>query len=208
MQYSIRQAKAEDLSTLARLVYIAGEAHLNESIYDVMFPGPIEHKLETIENLLNSWSWFHFSTFLVAEKEGKIAAAISGYSMAERGGPGLKDALTEIGWSPRDSWDVVARITPLLRVEPEHFKDAFVIEHAACFEEVGEDCPIDILIGAMIRKARESECAIAEFTFFSGDKKVQEAAESYGFKIKDSFTDGAFKKLYGSPGMIRMTIDL
>ncbi|MBN2169193.1 MAG: hypothetical protein JW738_08105 [Actinobacteria bacterium] len=208
MKYSIRQAEANDLSALARLVYIAGQDHLNESIYNVLFPGPMEHKLETIENLLASWSWFHFTTFLVAESEGGVIACISGYSMSERGGPGLKDALTETGWSPRDSWEVIARMAPLLRVEPEHSGNAWVIEHTAALEEINDKDLLKVLIQAMIDRGKENNCSVVEFTFFTGDEDSQEITENLGFKVGTRTADGAFKKNYGSPGMTMMTLPL
>ncbi|MBN1288633.1 MAG: hypothetical protein JXA49_03240 [Actinobacteria bacterium] len=193
---------------LSKLIYLAGKANLRESIYDVMFPGPVEHKLETIENLLGSWSWFHLSTFLVAESGGKITACASGHNMAESGGPRLKDALTEIGWSPRDSWEIVARMAPLLRVEPDHSGNAWVIQNTGSIEDIKKGGPIEPLLTAMTEKGKESKATVAEFTFFTGNQAFQEIAEGLGFKVQDRTMDGAFRKHYGSPGMTMMTLPL
>ena len=128
-----RRAEPEDKSELAQVMYLAGKSHMKIAIYDLMFPGSMEEKLEKLEELYTTSvpSWLQYSHYLVIEVNGNIAGALCGYNEVESGGSIIMEAFSEIGVTGSEVLAMYERLESYYRVYHSHPDDAWVIEHVA-----------------------------------------------------------------------------
>src|SRR3990170_7530078 len=79
---------------LAWVTLAAFRSQLERGFWDFMLDGDEAHKLRYLEALATTEQrhWVHYSTFLVAEVDGRPASALCGYIAEELGGPTLRVA--------------------------------------------------------------------------------------------------------------------
>lgn len=113
MNFLIRPAATGDVPEVALLMYLAGKSHVETSVYDLMFPGTMGHRLELMKKprVTEARSWFHYSHYLVAEVDGGVSGSLRGYGEAEAGASALRGAFIEIGWGREEgrAWKRPAR---------------------------------------------------------------------------------------------------
>src|SRR4051794_8804154 len=105
MQISVRDARPEDAEFIAWVAVEASRSGTPLGFWDLVFPGADQPRLSLIEQIVRSpqESFVHFGGFLIAEVDGEMAGALSGYA------PGVKKlghfmralagVLTANGWS-------------------------------------------------------------------------------------------------------------
>jgi GNAT superfamily N-acetyltransferase len=77
----VRPAGRQDVAFLALAMQEADRGHTGIGSWDVMFPGPDEDRLATLAALAGTTepSYVHWSTFFVAEVEGRPVGTVAGY---------------------------------------------------------------------------------------------------------------------------------
>lgn len=210
MSFLTRPAVPGDADKVSRLSYIAGRSHLEISIYDIMFPGSLEFKLEQLSKLFNTKtrSWFHYSFYLVAEVGGEVAGSLCGYNELQAGGRAVSNAFKETGWGSARGREMVDRLRPFYRVYPSHPEDAWVIENVAVFPEFRRRGLISVLLEEILDKGRRLDYKHAELGMLIGNLPAQRAYERAGMAIVEETTDPEFEAIFGSPGMARMVVEL
>jgi translation initiation factor 4G len=205
-----RPAVPGDADRVSRLIYLAGQSHLEISIYDIMFPGNLDFKLEQLSKLFATTtpSWFHYSHYLVAEVDGKTAGSLCGYNELEAGGRKVRKAFKETGWGSTKGRHMVERLQSFYRVYPSHPEDAWVIENVAVFPEFRRRGLINTLLEEILDKGRRLGYKYAELGMLIGNLPAQRAYEKAGLAIVEETTDPEFEKTFGSPGMARMVVQL
>lgn len=205
-----RPAVPRDADKVSRLMYLAGQSPLEISIYDIMFPGTLEFKLEQLSKLFTTTttSWFHYSHYLIAEVDGEAAGSLCGYNELEAGGRMVSKAFKETGWGSTKGRDMVERLQPFYRVYPSHPEDAWVIENVAVFPEFRKRGLINTLLEEILDKGRRLGYKYAELGMLIGNLPAQRAYEKAGMTIVEETTDPEFEKIFGSPGMARMVVQL
>src|SRR3990170_361691 len=112
----IVKAGREHAGFLAWVMLTAHRSHLERGLWDFIVGGSEAECLRYLEALAvtEQAHWAHYSTFIVAEVDGRPAAALCGYSEAEHGTPslvsGMADANRVVGRSeerPR-GWGAVS----------------------------------------------------------------------------------------------------
>jgi GNAT superfamily N-acetyltransferase len=202
----IRPAVPDDASEVTRLIYIAGRSHVQTSIYDLMFPGSMEEKLEKLHGLYtaDTRSWFHYSHFLVSEVDGKVAGTLCGYSERESGDHKIMEAFVEMGMSREEGIAFMQRMQAFFRVYPKHPDDAWVIESVAVFENYRGHGIIQPLLREILETGRRRGFRHAELGMLIGNAPAQRAYEKVGFTAADENIDREFEKIFASPGIVRM----
>lgn len=209
----INAASPENSTAISRLIYIAGQGHLEPSIYDLIFtgpPGPTPERLGQMERLLNAEarSWFHHSFYDVAEVDGRVAASLCAFSKEEGRARWLVAALREIGWDDADLVAMGERLQPVIRVEPRIPAGAWVIENVAAFPEFRRRGLVNALLERAIEKGRTRGHDHFQIGCVIGNETARAAYEKTGFRVTDEKTDDEFERAFGSPGMWRMTLKL
>jgi len=206
----IRPAGPGDADQVAHLTYLAGKSHLEISIYDLMFPGNMEFKLEQLRKLFTAStpSWFHYSHYLVAETDGRVAASLCGYNEAQAGGRKVRKAFEEIGWGSTRGREMAERLRPFYRVYPTHPEDAWVIENVAVFPAFRRRGLISALLEKVLDRGRRLGYRYAELGMLIGNLPARRAYEKAGMTVVEESTDTEFEKIFGCPGMARMVVKL
>jgi GNAT superfamily N-acetyltransferase len=206
----IRPAVPEDAPEVARLMYLAGKSHVEASVYDLMFPGSMEERLQKLAELFTAQarSWYHYSHYLVSETGGRVAGCLCGFNEREAGGTLLREAFIEIGTDRAEGKAMNARMQPFHRVNPRHYEDSWVIEHVAVFPEFRGRGVITALLQEILARGRELGYGSAELNMLIGNVPARSAYEKAGFFVVEENTDDEFMALFKSPGMVRMYMEL
>jgi ribosomal protein S18 acetylase RimI-like enzyme len=206
----IRPAMSDDGIEVAQLMYISSISPVRNALYDLMFPGTAEQRLEQLRGLYlaDACSWFHFSHYLVAEVNGEVAAALCGYSEPEAGRLKLAEALIEIGWDGQEGIAFAERMEPILRVYPTFADDVWIIENVATFQQYRRMGLINSLLKEIVEAGRDNGYVKVGLGMMIGNTPARKAYEKIGFKVAEEYTDGSFEELFGCPGMARMELEL
>jgi GNAT superfamily N-acetyltransferase len=210
MQAFIRPAVPEDAPVVAQLMYLAGKSHVETSIYDLMFPGSMEERLNKLAGLFTARarSWYHYSYYLVSEVDGRIAGSLCGFNELEAGGTLLRDAFIEIGTDRAEGKAMDERMQPFHRVNPKHYEDSWVVEHVAVFPDFRGRGVIGDLLREILDRGRELGYGSAELNMLIGNTPAMRAYDKAGFFIVEENTDEEFMRIFGSPGMSRLYMEL
>lgn len=210
MKTAIRPAVPGDAPEVAQLMYLAGKSHIEKSIYDIMFPGSMEERLGRLAALFTTQapSWYHYSHYLVSEVDGRIAGSLCGFNERESGGALLRDAFKEIGIDRAEGKAMNARMQPFHRVNPKHYDDSWVIEHVAVFPDLRGRGVITSLLQEILAKGRELGYGCAELNMLSGNAPALAAYHKAGFIIVEENGDEEFMRMFASPGMLRLYMEL
>ena len=206
----IRPATPDDISRVTQLMYLAAKSNVEVSIYDLMFPGSMEERMEKLSKLYmaTTRSFYHYSHYLVAELEGEIAGSLCGYSELEAGGLMMREALVEIGIDRSEEMAMYERMRPFFHVNPTHPEDSWIIEHVAIFPEYRGNGLVLSLLERIMAKGYELGFRYAELGMLMGNLSAQRAYEKAGFIAAEEKTDPEFERIFGSPGMVRMVKEL
>src|SRR3972149_1572748 len=96
-QVKIVDATREHAPFVAWVTLAAFRSHLERGFWDFMLGGPDDAILRYLEALTTTdeLHWVHHSIFVVAEVDGRPAAAMCGYFEDELGGPALRLGMLE-----------------------------------------------------------------------------------------------------------------
>ena len=134
----IVQATREHVPFIAWVTLEAFRSHLPSGFWDFMLCDMDEAgKLRYLETLVatDQRHWSHYSTFLVAEMEGRPASAMCGYFEEELGGSALQLAGAEANEKSGRTQEQAAagfeRARSVMNVLPEHVPGAWIVENVA-----------------------------------------------------------------------------
>lgn len=203
----IVEAKLEHAPFIAWVALTAFRSHLEHGFWDFMIAGDEARKLRYLEALATTEQphWSHYSTFLVAEVDGKPASALCGYFEEELGGPTLRLAGTEAnqktGRTEADAAAGFVRAKSIMNVVPEHVAGAWIIENVATAPEFRRRGLVDRLMGEIMDSGRSRGATVADISVFVGNDGAQRAYEKCGFAIVAEKRDPEFESVYKTPGV-------
>jgi len=153
---------------------------------------------------------FHYSDFIIAEVDGRLVAALSGYDpkqLAEVGQAFLQ-VHEKLGLTENQRVDNQKGVAAILHCYPEETEGAWIIESVATLPEVRRHGMINILMKEILEKGRRLGFEIAQVGVFIGNTPAQNAYEKCGFRVIDEKRHPDFEAETGSPGMKRLLLDL
>jgi ribosomal protein S18 acetylase RimI-like enzyme len=206
----MRRAGAADAGFLARVALAASRSHVGRGAWDLAVEGSDETRLRFIEMVLAARrpSWCHHTGFLVAEVDGRPAAALAGYALdaPELAPPGeaLREAAGLCGWSEADLAGSFERLAVFLACLPPDETGAWVVEWVAAEPEFRRRGLVEALLRAQIEEGRRRGHHCAQITLFIGNVPAQRAYEKVGFRASDERRDPRFEATLGAPGLLRM----
>lgn len=211
MATSIVDARPEHARFIAWTVLTAFRSHLPRGLWDFFVGGDESQCLRYLEALATTTSahWAHYSSFLVAEVDGRPAAALCGYFDEERGLPALQAGTAEV--DARLARGVVEtqagrqRIAPVFFVIPEHAPGAWIVENVATWPEYRRRGLIDALLSAILDRGRQRGATHADIGVMIGNDPAQRAYEKAGFRVTAEKRHPEFERVWGAPGIRALT---
>jgi len=215
----IRGAVPGDVETLSRIIDLAGRAWIQldsfegeqkEPLMATIFPGPERERFEkTGAIVLKAERYFmHYSRFRVAEVDGRIAGGLCTHTKGEDSLAQAVRALRVAGCGYPEIAAVVHRCLPYLRACPSKSADALVVESVATFPEFRRMGVATALIEDVIDRARSEGFPLVQLAVFIGNVSAQSTYEKAGFRVDRQLTNRGHEKRYGSPGCMRLTLEL
>ncbi len=211
MEIHVRPAAEADMPFLAWVQQEAARSHLPLGFWDIAFPGPDADRLRIVGRIgrASARSFCHWSGFLVAEVEGRAAAALSGYTTPSvTAGSALYEAigeaLTAERWSETDQQEMGVRVAPFLTCLPETAEDVWVVEWVATRPEHRGKGLVHALLHEILELGRKRGHAQAQIAVLIGNTPAQRAYEGVGFRVADEKTHPDFERTVGSPGIRRL----
>jgi ribosomal protein S18 acetylase RimI-like enzyme len=210
MDALIRPAAPEDVSKVTQLMCMAAKSPKDISLYDIMFPGSMDQRLKVLGKLFNTSarSFYHYSHYLVATIEGRVAGSLCAYNELEAGAQILREAFSEIGFSREEGRAMFERMQPFFRVNFPHPEDAWIVEHVAVFPKFRGNGIVQLLLDQVLQEGRDLGYRHAELGMLIGNTSAQRAYEKAGFVAAEERTDPEFERIFKSPGMVRMVKEL
>lgn len=215
MEITIRPASEADVPFLAWVQQEAARSHLPRGFWDLAFPGDEADRLRIIGRIAaaKARSFCHWSGFLIAEADGRVAAALSGYTKpSESAGSLLFEAmgaaLDAENWSPKRRQAIGVAMAPFMTCLPDTAEDAWVIEWVATRPEYRGKGLVRTLLHEILARGRQRRFTQAQIAVLIGNTPAQRAYEGVGFKVADEKAHPDFEAAIGSPGIRRLLMKL
>ena len=189
MEVRIVDARREHAKFLAWVILTAHRSHLERGLWDFLVGGSEAECLRFLEALTTTAKphWAHYSTFIVAEVEGRAASALCGYFDSELGTPSFLAALPEVNQViDRTEEDNVAgwqRAGSIVHCAPDHVDGAWVVENVATLPEFRRKGLVDTLLVEILDRGRSRDAATADIGVLVGNDPAQRAYEKAGFAV-------------------------
>ena len=205
-QLSIVEATPGHAPFLAWVTLTAFRSQLERGFWDFMLDGDEAYKLRYLEGLAQTEQlhWVHYSTFLVAEVDGRPASALCGYIDEELGGPTLRaagiEANEKTGRTEAEAAAGFERAKSIMNVLPEHPPGAWIVENVATLPEFRRRGLVDRLMEEILERGRSRGATVADISVFIGNDPAQCAYEKCGFVAVAEKLDPEFEAVYRTPG--------
>ena len=209
----IRPADRGDSRFVAWVIQEAARSHLERGIWDVALPDDARRSdfLDALARA-DARSFCHHRGFLIAEVDGRAAAALSGYEPRTGLGSNWEEANAqasrELGFSERDRTDMATAMASLGDPFPEIPQDRWIVEWVATVPEFRGRGLAGTLLQEIMQRGREAGYQKAQVGYLIGNTPAMRAYERIGFKTVDEKRDPDFEAVLGCPGIATMHTDL
>jgi len=189
---------------------LASRGHLRRGVWDLIAGGSEEDCLDYLRRLALSEpvSLCHHSSFLVAEHDGRPAAALCGFDPRAGGWQTLGDAMQNvqraIGWTQADEKASADRTAPVWQCTFDTLERAWVVESVATLPEFRRRGLADALMLEILEAGRARGHHLAQLTILIGNIAAQRAYEKAGFTVRDEKRHPDFETAWGAAGFMRM----
>src|SRR3990172_8614903 len=156
----IVEATPQHAPFLAWVTLTAFRSQLERGFWDFLLDGDEAHKLRYLEALTTTEQlhWVHYSTFIVAEVDGRPTSALCGYFGEELGGPTLRaagiEANRETGRTEEEAAAGFERAKSIMSVLPDHVPGAWIVENVATLPEFRRRGLVDRPLERMLARRR------------------------------------------------------
>jgi ribosomal protein S18 acetylase RimI-like enzyme len=203
---SIVEATPEHAPFIAWVTLTAFRSHLERGFWDFMLDGDEAYKLRYLEALATTAErhWVHYSTFMVAEMDGRPVSALCGYIDNELGLPTLRmagiEANQRTGRTEKEAAAGFERAKSIIKVASEHPPGAWVVENVATLPEFRRRGLIVRLMEEILERGRNRGATVADIGVFIGNDPAQRTYEKCGFIVTAEKRDPEFESVYRTPG--------
>jgi ribosomal protein S18 acetylase RimI-like enzyme len=207
MEVRYEYARPEHAGFLAWVMMTAHRSHLEKGLWDFVVGGSEADCLRYLETLAvtERAHWAHYSTFLVAEADGRPAAALCGYFEADSGTEAIREGMAQanavVGRSEEEHALGWGRAGSIINVAPEHAPGAWVVEHVATVPEFRRRGLVDRLLVRILDEGRMRGATVADIGVLIGNDPAQRAYEKAGFEVVGEKLDPEFEAVYKCPGI-------
>ncbi len=209
----IRPADRGDTRFLAWVMQAAARSHLEKGIWDFALPDDAQ-RIDFLNALAatEAHSFFHYQGFLVAEIDGRCAAALCGYEPAKALGQVLVEANLEAmrgqSWSDAEMAGLGERLQSMSNAMPDTPEDRWIIEWVATLPEFRGNGLARTLLLEILDRGRALGYERTQIAYLIGNTPARRVYEQIGFETVDEKRDSDFEAALGCPGIARMHRDL
>jgi ribosomal protein S18 acetylase RimI-like enzyme len=210
MSAKIRRGKEADAAFLARIMMLASRGHVRRGVWDLIAGGSEENCLDYLRRLAlaDPFSLCHYSSFIVAEHDGRPAAALCGFDPRNGAweilGDAMRNVQRELGWTQADEKAMAARTAPVWQCTFDTLDGAWVVESVATIPEFRRRGLADALMTEILDAGRARGHRLAQLTILIGNVAAQRAYEKAGFSVMDEKRHPDFQAAIGAAGFVRM----
>ena len=207
MEVKYEYARREDAGFLAWVMMTAHRSHLEKGLWDFVVGGSEADCLRYLEALAvtEQAHWAHYSTFIVAEVEGRPVSALCGYFEADCGTPAIREGMSQankaVGRSEEEHAAGWGRAGSIIQVAPEHAPGVWIVEHVATLPEFRRRGLVDRLLVRILDEGRMRGAAAADIGVLIGNDPAQRAYEKAGFEVTAEKLHPEFEAVYKCPGI-------
>ncbi len=193
---------------------LAGRSHLEVGIWDFVISQPEERCLQFLEMLAleGPRHMAYYTEFLVAEVDGRPAAALEGFDPVKNGEETmtvpLANVIQKMGLTEQDMAPGVEKLAAFMTCHSDFLPDAWVVEQVAARPEFRRLGAISRLLEAVLDQGRREGFRQAQVSFYIGNTAGERAYRKAGFRYLDEKRHPDFERVIGSPGMSRLVGDL
>lgn len=210
MATQIRPARREDADFLAWLMLEASRGHLSRGVWDLIIGADDAGCLEYLKRLAlaEPRSLCHFDSFLIAQVDGRAAAALCTFEADPAAWEPVDLAMSavqrELGWTDTDLAASDQRTNAVFRCFPEDSGADWCIESVATLPEFRRRGLVDALMQRAIQQGTERGSKLAQISILIGNDAAERAYEKAGFTVHDERGSPEFEAALGAPGFRRL----
>lgn len=217
MSISVRRARREDAEFLAWVMMAASRAQLKRGIWDLIIcEGERTDDAMCLDYLkrlavAEPRSLYHYENFLVAEMDGKPAAALCGFEMSADTWTKVAEAMStvqrEIGWTEAEVAASQQRIAPVWPCFLEDVGADWIVENIATIPECRGRGVASALIEETVREGAQrgrQMAQIAQIATYIGNDAAQSVYEKCGFRFSNEKRCAELERLLGAKGFVRL----
>jgi ribosomal protein S18 acetylase RimI-like enzyme len=213
MPVEIRQGRHEDADFLAGVMLSASRAHLARGVWDLIIGGDEAICLDYLRRLAVAQprSLCHCESFLVADVDGRAAAALSGYDMKAGWalvGEAMANVQRDLGWTEAHVTASQQRAGPVWACFLPDIGADWSIENVAARPEYRRQGLVKTLLDSAIKEAVGHGGKLVQIVTYIGNDEACTAYQHSGFRLLDEKRCAGFEAILGSPGFVRLIRDL
>jgi GNAT superfamily N-acetyltransferase len=208
MDPAIRPGRADDADFIARIILSAQRGPRPRGWFDIALARDEPAVLDFIGRLAaaSQRSWYQASQFLVAEREGRPAAALcampSGVAR-DTVRPAFEQVARDAGIGGAELAEIFARGAYARACWIQGGHEDWLIEHVASQPAARGQGLVQALIGQALAAGRAAGFSQASITFVIGNDAAERCYAKAGFAFAEEKRDPAFEALTGTPGFRR-----
>jgi GNAT superfamily N-acetyltransferase len=205
---TIRPAGPEDAGFIARTILSAQRGPLPRGWFDIALDWPEPQCLAFVERVATAGrpSWWHVSQFIIAEVEGKPAAALcampaAGTSDAARSA--IEEVADQMGLSATELAAIFRRGAYTAGCWVQGGDGDWLVEHVASQPAHRGRGLVQALIDRALAAGKAAGFARASITFLIGNEPAERCYAKAGFAFAEEKRDPQFEAVTGAPGFRR-----
>ena len=207
MTTGIRPARPEDAGFIAANILSSQRGHRSCGWFDIALALPEAQVLDFIERLAvaRQRSWWHASQFIIAEVDGRPAAALCAMPAAgadEAAIAAIKEVASATGLSARE---IFRRGAYLDNCWIDAGDGDWLIEHVASLPAMRGRGLVQALIAHALAAGKVAGHVTASIPFLIGNEAAERCYAKAGFSFAEEKRDASFEALTGAPGFRRFT---
>lgn len=205
---SIRPARPEDAGFIATTILSAQRGPQPRGWFDIALDRPEAHCLEFVTRVAvaRSISWWHTSQFLIAEVDGRPAAALCALPSTGTGPAAwraIEEVAVETGLTGSEVEAIARRGAHFRSCWVQGGEEDWLIEHVATRRSHRGRGLVQALIEHALAKGRAAGFHRASISFLIGNEPAERSYAKAGFAFAEEKRDPAFEALTGAPGFRR-----
>ncbi len=199
-------AREEHIPFIAWVELTAARSHLERGMWDLYLDQPEAAILRYIETLASTEvrHFGHYMNFIVAEVDGRPAAALSGYFEAVTTLPmfiaGMDETNRKLGVTAEQHQAGWGRAGSITNCNIEHIPDTWIAEWVATAPEFRRRGLVDALLAQLLDIGRKRGASTADIGVLIDNDNAQRAYEKAGFAVVAEVRNAEFEAAYGCPG--------
>ena len=208
MTPTIRRAGPDDAGFIARTILAAQRGHRPRGWFDIALGWPEPECLAFVTRIATAQrqSWWHVSHFIIAEVDGKPAAALcampaAGTRVAARSA--IEEAADKTGLNASELAAIFRRGAYTADCWVQGGDGDWLLEHVASLPAHRGRGLVQALIGHALAAGQAAGFRRASISFLIGNEAAERCYAKAGFSFAEERRETAFEALIGAPGFRR-----